>query len=198
MKTQNADQSPGHGLAQPKPSAKFVKAHDRIGHPILGLWQRGRRFYFQTQLSGERSCRKIPLKTEDNLPAADVKEAQAAIVAFRAELARGRAVICRSPRFDEFAEHYKAHVTELGIKTARTILNEKSTITGWKKFFGPTRLDQISIQHILDYATQRRKDGVSSRTVNVDVIVLSSVLKLAVQEKKLARRVTDEWEPLLT
>lgn len=175
---------------------KFEKVNDRRGQPILGLWRRNNRFYFQTQLRGEKSPRKIPLKTENKVPVADVKEAQAAVETIRQGLRSGMFISKKCPSFEEYAKHYQKWVTQMEAKSDRTMEGERPLLKQWTLLLGSTPLDHITRQHLNAFAMKRKADGTGNRYINLGMIVLGSVLKLAISEGFLTRRVTDDWEAL--
>lgn len=179
-------------------TVKFEKVNDRRGNPVLGLWRRGTRFYFQTQIRGENSPRRIPLKDEKGIAVVDLKGAQAAIEVLRVGLEAGTVVTKKCPGFSKYADHYLEWVKQVQAKTNRTLATESSALKGWKAFLRDTPLNHISKSHINAYAADRKKNnaGLSNRTINVDVNALASVLKLAVNEEYITRNVAKDWERL--
>ena len=181
---------------------KFEKVNDRRGQPIPGLWVRNGRYYFQTQLRGEKSRGKIPLKTGKDVAVVNVKEARTAIEALKKSFEEGACRSKKCPGFREYVVHYQARVKKTESKVEKTQEGEASALKPWIKLLGGTPLDHINKKHINDYVPKRKAsekeggDEVANRSVNYGVIVLGSVLKLAVQEELLNRRITDDGEPL--
>src|SRR5207253_4977680 len=48
---------------QVKHRYRFTIVKDSRNRKVRGLWRRGEKLYMQTRVSGERSARKIPLKS---------------------------------------------------------------------------------------------------------------------------------------
>ncbi len=175
----------------------FVKVADRRGQPVLGLWNRNGRFYFQTQLPGDKSPRKVALRNERDRPVADLKEAQKAIEKFRQDTADGVAPTkLRSPGFVDHYEAYLLNVKTTGAKVEKTLVTERAILKGWGKFFGNVPLTHLTVRRLEEYISQRKIAGLSNRTVNVDVLVLNSCLKYAVKLGVLRNCITKDWEIL--
>jgi integrase len=74
----------------------------------------------------------------------------------------------------------------------RSVTTEQERLKPLKVFFAATALNHISADSIRQYITQRKKAGLSNRTVNMEVSCLSRVLKRA----KRWHLVADEIKPL--
>src|SRR5882672_1828753 len=74
----------------------------------------------------------------------------------------------------------------------RSIITEQERLKPLKYFFGAMALNRISADSIRQYIGDRKKTGLSNRTVNMEVSCLSRVLKRA----KRWHLVADELKPL--
>ena len=90
------------------------------------------------------------------------------------------------PKFGDFAREYLASPT-LAAKKARTQNSERQAIGRWVQHLGEVRLDKITPAHIFGYRDKRLAGGTSARTVNLDVIALRNVLKLAREREHIER-----------
>lgn len=93
--------------------------------------------------------------------------------------------LCRTPKFSDYADEYLAYVKSgmetggEGTKKKRTVYEEEKKLAKWKAHLGKLRLDKIKPVHISKFVAQRLNDGLSKRTVKLDVIALRNVLKRA-------------------
>lgn len=72
-----------------KKKFRFEEVKDGRGRRLEGLWLRNDRFYCQIQLPG-KTCKRVPLETEDKEPCLNLKEAQAAAFRLRELRNKGR------------------------------------------------------------------------------------------------------------
>lgn len=162
-----------------------------------GLWERNGRFYVQVHLPG-KGCRRVPLLDEHNIPVSTVSAAVVSRNKLLADKARGQLPGPRiAPPFNEYVKHYAAWMEETGAKSLLTIQKEKSALRGWAEFLGAVRLTQITRKQVNDYALQRKGEGVSPRTINLDVIALANCLRFAKEEGFIRSELpTAGWKPL--
>src|SRR5438132_4494745 len=146
---------------------RFSIVKDSRNRKVRGLWRRGERLYMQTRVSGERSARRIPLKSTT-------------LEAARAEMAdlkkqkriEGLPDTGLRPLFSDYANKYlEFHRTasDSGKKT-RTIDREGHSLVHWIAAIGNVRLDKITKPMIAAVIKSRLKAGIKPRTVNIDVI----------------------------
>lgn len=100
-----------------------------------------------------------------------------------------------------FKDYYRTYLDwqeKTQAKSPLTLKRERSSLKKLAKFFNSAPVDSISPKDLKDYALKRRTK-VSTRSVNVDMIALSNVLKFA-QENGLipddAILATERWKPL--
>lgn len=183
--------------------ATFAKVFDGRKQPIRGLWVRNGRYYAQlkieNQITGEKKTRRVPLVRDG---AAVETQAQAV-----AELNRLRTqrtdnnlpVLKRTDKFTDYAKDYLESIaTGTTAKRASTIAKETAILARWcePKHLGNLRLSQIKRVHINQFIASRRKEEASPRTINLDVIALRGVLKLALQDELINRMPTEGLKPL--
>jgi integrase len=171
---------------------RFTIVKDSRNRKVRGLWRRGERLYMQTRVSGERSARRIPLKSttldaaRDEM--ADIKKQK------RIE---GLPDTGLRPLFSDYANKYlEFHRTasDSGKKT-RTIEREGHSLVHWIAAIGNVRLDKIKKPMITSVIKSRLAAGIKPRTVNIDVIVLRNVLKEAKDDGLIVRLPTDGVRP---
>jgi integrase len=159
---------------------------------VRGLWKRGDKLYMQTRVSGERSARKIPLKSTALEPAraemADIKKQK------RAE---GLPDTGLRPMFADYARNYlRFQRTALDSgKKPRTIAREGHSLVHWIAAIGNVRLDKITKPMITGFVKSRLEAGRKPRTVNIDVIVLRNVLKEAKDDGLILHLPTEGIRP---
>jgi integrase len=171
---------------------RFTIVKDSRNRKVRGLWRRGERMYMQTRVSGERSARKIPLKSTDLESAraemADIKKQK------RIE---GLPDTGLRPLFSDYADKYlEFHRTASDSgKKARTIDREEHSLVHWKAAIGNVRLDKITKPMITNVIKSRLAAGIKPRTANIDVIVLRNVLKEAKEDGLIVHLPTDGMRP---
>jgi integrase len=131
------------------------------------------------RVNGEKSARKIPLEAH-NLEAAikEVREKQSA---------KDKGQLPTAGRKPKLADYCKSYLeffeaVQNGDKRPRTIERERTSLIRWVSVLGHVRLDKITRPMIAAFVDARLKDGLSARSVNLDVIALRNVLKKAVND----------------
>ena len=184
-------------------AATFEAVHDSRKRKITGLWQRGSRYYAQLRVDtgdGRTAPRRVALT------AATLDEAKAELERTRTQRNDGR--LPRTgfrPKFDDFAHEYLAGST-LAQKKTSTQGIERQAIRRWITHLGGVRIDKITAPMIHSYRERRLAMNRMARTVNLDVIALRNVLKLAVErgfierlpEVRQLKQKPSERRPLLT
>jgi integrase len=171
---------------------RFTIVKDSRNRKVRGLWRRGERLYMQTRVSGERSARRIPLKSTT-------------LEAARAEMAdikkqkriEGLPDTGLRPLFSDYANKYlEFHRTASDSrKKTRTIEREGHSLVHWIAAIGNVRLDKIAKPMITNVVKSRLGAGIKPRTVNIDVIVLRNVLKEAKNDGLIVRLPTEGIRP---
>jgi integrase len=174
--------------------AKFISVRDSRNRRVRGLYQRNGRYYAQLWVDsgyGNKSARRFPLFTSDNLPVRTLQEAKEALEVKRHERREDSLpLLGRKPIFGDYCDAYfeKARVQ---CKRAGTIENERQAIGRWRSHLGHVRVDKITTPMITGFLEKRLKGGafsgrklgpVSQRTANLDLMTLRNVLKAAVDD----------------
>jgi integrase len=181
---------------------RFVKVFDGRKQPIRGLWVRNGRYYAQLTIedgdTGNKTVRRVPLLREDKQPVETVAQAVAAFNDLKVNRKRDELpVLHQAPTFKDFVKTYLAFVKAgEGQKRKTTIAKEEYALDGWVKFMGGVRLDKVGMAHVNAFKAKRLNDGVSPRTVNLDVIALNAVFKHALDEKWIRSLPTANLHPL--
>jgi integrase len=171
---------------------RFTSVKDSRNRKVRGLWRRGEKLYMQTRVAGEKSARKISLKSTG-------------LEAARAEMAdirkqnRGEGLPNTGlrPLFADYARKYlefQRTASDSG-KKPRTIAREGHSLVHWIATIGNVRLDKITKPMITGFIKSRLQAGISPRTVNIDVIVLRNVLNEAKDDGLIVHLPTEGIRP---
>ncbi len=171
---------------------RFSSVKDSRNRKVRGLWKRGEKLYMQTRVSGERSARKIPLKSS-TLEAARAEMADIK----KQKRAEGLPDTGLRPLFSDYAKKYlkfQRTARDSG-KKPRTIAREGHSLVHWIAAIGNVRLDKITKPMITHVIKSRLEAGIKPRTVNIDVIVLRNVLKEAKDDGLIVHLPTEGIRP---
>jgi integrase len=156
----------------------FRKALDGRKQPVRGLWIRNERFYARLSVedpaSGQKSVRRVPL--EGVMTVAGAKEKLEELKLARRQSAMP--VVTRVPKFGEFADEYL--LSKQGKKDS-TIAKEDGQLAKWKAHLGEVRLNKITKKMVREFMSKREAEGMSGRTINLDLITFRQVLKRALE-----------------
>lgn len=165
-------------------AASFEAVHDSRKRKITGLWLRGTRYYAQLRMDigdGRTAPRRVPLN------AATLDEAKVELERTRTQRNDGKLPQTGfRPKFEDFAEEY-LRGPSLAQKKPSTQAIERQAINRWVTHLGAVRLDKITSPMIHSYREKRLALNRMARTVNLDVIALRNVLKLAVERGFIER-----------
>jgi integrase len=177
--------------------AEFTPARDSRNRRVPGLYLRNGRYYGQLWVdlgNGRKGPRRFPLVDGDNQPVRSVPAAKEALEIKRHERRENKLPSTgQKPLFADYCESYfqKARVQR---KRPGTVENERQATARWRDFLGHVRIDRIATPAICAYIDKRLKggvfcdrrlDAVSERTVNIDLMVLRNVLKMAIDDGHL-------------
>ncbi len=149
--------------------------------------------------TGAKTTRRVPLEDPDTKkPAATVAEAVRLLQRLRVQREdRTLPVLRRTPQFSEAVADYLAfHQTVKDAKRSTTIGKERSALTRWTEHMGETRVDRITRAQVNAFIAKRQANGVSGRTVNLDVIALRNCLKKSMDDGWLKDLPTRGLRPL--
>jgi integrase len=106
-------------------------------------------------------------------------------------------VLKRTPTFAEYSKKYfEFYDTVKDAKRKATLDKERGAIRKWGEHLGHVRLNHITKSLINSFIASRQGDGISGRTVNLDVIALRNVLKKAIDDGWLKSLPTENMRPL--
>ncbi len=147
----------------------------------MSLWKRGRQYWADFTVDGRRYRKRLGTT---NLQVAKQKERQ---LIEDAGLG-GVATHAQGPKrlfeaVDAYIEGKRLHCSP------RTIEFEEERLITLKRYFGDVPLTAITAKAIADYQRQRHEAGKANRTINMDVGVLSRVLKSCGRWRALADHV---------
>jgi len=91
----------------------------------------------------------------------------------------------RRPTFETLASHYQGSAQFLGKKLG-TRENEIQALNRWSKQLGGVRVDWIKPDRMTDFRNQRRREGVSARTVNLDLVAFNNAMAYALEKAWLS------------
>ena len=176
--------------------ATYTKALDGRKQPIRGLWVRNGQFYAQLKIE-DAEGRKKTIRTRLE-GAQTVPQAQKALAELLGQRDKNRLpVLQRTPKLADYVQTYFAHFAKLtDAKRPATIVKERGALARWVAHMGETRLDRITKAQINACRANRQAEGISGRTVNLDVIALRNVLKMAVDDGWLKFLPTENLRPL--
>ncbi|MDX2082073.1 MAG: site-specific integrase [Terrimicrobiaceae bacterium] len=171
----------------------FIPAVDYRNRRIPGLYRRGERFYglvWANCGSGRRESRRFRLTNPEGEPCSNVVEAKAALDVLRGKKAEDLLAIGgKRISFFEWADRY-LELASTKAKRPGTVENERQAIDRWKSHLGDIALSNISTPHLAAFIEKRLQGGrfgrkdlapASPRTVKLDCVMLSGILKTAVQ-----------------
>jgi len=163
----------------------FSKVFDGRKRRVRGLWERNGAYYAQMAVAdpdtGLPKVRRVRLET-DGQPVRTVAEAVKAMARLKVkrEAPDFRLDPKRTPNFEEFSTRYLVNVEH--VKRPATIRRERGSIRIMNQHLGALRIRAITSGVVNDYMVARRKAGVSPRGVNIEIVVLRNVLRMAAAE----------------
>jgi len=162
-------------------AARFAPVLDSRKRKVRGLVSRNGRFYAQIRLSqssGKSRAVRIPLEaTRLDLAIAEAETKRTQKRAGEIHLPGVR------PDFAALVELYKESAV-FKSKKEGTQQNETQALNRWIKRLGSKRIDWIEAGDISAYRDERAKDGVSNRTINLDVTAFNNAMKFASEHQQ--------------
>lgn len=102
----------------------------------------------------------------------------------------------RHIKFADAHRDYIKYLYSTGAKSRLTIEKEDYSLAKWSSSIGGhISLRRISVDHLRDFAQERSEEGVSNRTINLDVVMLGNLLdhyRSSLDETLI----TAHWKPL--
>lgn len=176
---------------QSRHAGSFAKVLDGRKQPIRGLWVRNGRFYARLSIEADNGAKKtrwvsLLNREKENTPVETMPQAVAELARLRTQRTDDTLpVLGLTPTFAAYADKYLVAIKAAKKKKASTIDKEEAVIELWKAQLGGVRLDKIRPVHIDGLMTKRLSDGITKRTVKLDIIILRNVLKRARNVDKL-------------
>jgi integrase len=163
-------------------AARFVPVFDSSKSKIKGLVQRGNKYYAQMRVAtsdGKTRPVRVPLKAKT------IKAAKEEVEAKRTENRKGEMHLPgHRPKFKDLVEKYQKSA-EFLVKKLGTRENEIQALNRWVEHLGGVRVDWIKPDRMTSFRDERIKQGVSARTINLDLVAFNNVMSYAVAQGSL-------------
>jgi integrase len=175
---------------------QYRKVRDGRKQPIRGLWERNGKFVARIAAEDENGMKRTRWVTLQG--AETVAQAQEQLKVLHVDRARNELpTLKRTPKFTDYADQYFEYFgTVTDAKRPATIQKERGAVRLWTEHLGGLRLDKIRRVHINRFIEKRQAEGISGRTVNLDIIALRNVLKKAIDDQWLKVLPTENLRPL--
>jgi integrase len=158
-------------------TSKFTAVVDGRKQKIRGLLIRNEVFYAQMRV---RSANGESKPVRIRLDAKTLIEARAEAERRRTEKRDGSLHLPgRRPLFSALVENYKVSAVFLGKKEG-TRQNETQALERWVAHVGGKRIDWIDTGAITSFRDKRSREGVTNRTINLDVTAFNNAMRHAV------------------
>ena len=142
----------------------------------MALYKRGQVWWMSFNYNGQQVRRS----TET----ADRKLAQRIFDKLKGEIAEGKwfeHLEGEDRTFNELMDRYMAEHSAVN-KAPKSYLRDKGIEKHLRKAFGNLILTEITSRMIAEYKVRRRGDGVSPRTINYEIVLMSHAFNLAIKE----------------
>jgi integrase len=160
-------------------AARFVPVFDSRKSKIRGLIQRGDRYYAQMRIAtpdGKTRPVRVPLK------ATRLDDARKEAEARRTENRKGEMHLPgHRPKFKDLVEKYQKSA-EFLVKKLGTRENEIQALNRWVNHLGGVRVDWIKPDRMTNFRDERITQGVSARTINLDLVAFNNAMAYAVAQ----------------
>jgi integrase len=182
-------------------SAQYGKVFDQRKRRIRGLWERNGAFYAQLTVTdeetGKKTVRRIRLEDGDCNPVGTISEAVKVMNKLKVRREENELNLApkRTAHFADYSQQYLEYCVSLENKTKNTIHRERTSVNALAKILGELRLREITKAVAMRYMAARKRDGMSSRSINLEIVTLRNVLRHAVAEGHLKTLAIDgiEW-----
>jgi len=156
--------------------SRFLPVFDSRKRKVRGLVIRKEKFYAQMRVtiaSGQTRAIRVPLdatRLDDAIIEAEKK---------RTEKHSGEIHLPgHRPQFSKLVEEYTGSATFKGKKEG-TQQNETQSFKRWIEHLGGTRIDWIEEKSLTRFRDNRAADGVTNRTINLDMVAFNNAMKYA-------------------
>jgi integrase len=181
--------------------AQYAKVFDQRKRRVRGLWERNGAYYAQLTVTDEGTAKKVVrrvrLEDADGNPVLTVPEAVKVMNKLKVRREDNELSLApkRTALLRDYGQQYLTYCESLGNKTKNTLHREKTCIKALSASFGDLRLREITKAVAMRYMAARKRAGMSSRSINLEIITLRNVLRHAVAEGHLVAVAIDgvEW-----
>jgi integrase len=167
----------------------YTKVFDSRKRRVRGLWERNGSFYAQLTVkdpgTGQKLVRRMRLEDRDGQPVGTVGEAVKVMNRLRVRREEDKLSLepKRGPAFEEYARSYLGHYELLkDAKRPATLHRERTCLAALNRTLGHLRLRQITRAVVNGHMARRQGEGMSARTVNLELVTLRNVLRKAVDD----------------
>lgn len=177
--------------------ARYQKVLDGRKQPIRGLWIRNQRYYARLAVedpnTGKKEVRRIPLQNASTVAQATAELRK--LMTNRVD--NDLPALKRAPKLKDYVKTYFNFLEQAkDAKRPSTVQKERIALRLWTEHMGEIRLNAINRAMINAFIAKRQGQGISGRTVNLDVIALRNVLKRAIDDGWIKRLPTENLRPL--
>jgi integrase len=162
-------------------SVRFLPVLDSRKRKVRGVVQRNGKFYAQMRITlpnGKSKAIRIPLE------ATRLDEATAEAEKRRTEKRGGEVHLPgHRPNFKDLVALYKESAV-FKSKKQGTQENETQALKRWVECLGAKRIDWIEVGDLSAFRDERKKGGVSNRTINLDVTAFNNAMRFAQEHEK--------------
>jgi hypothetical protein len=144
------------------------------------VYRRGRRYWIQYYVPGEATPRRESARTESPRAAQDLLSLRLGA------LAKGEPILRRADRilYDELVEDLKLHYSTTG---SRNLGEVNKRFTHLTRFFAGRRAATIDQSVVTAYVAARQADGAANGTINRELGILVTGLRLGYAAGKVLR-----------
>ena len=173
-------------------SGQYAKVFDQRKRRVRGLWERNEAFYAQLTIddeaTGKKMVRRVRLEDNDGKPVSTVPDAVKVMSRLKGKREDNELKLSpkRTPAFGEYAKQYLDYCEALKNKTPNTIHRERTSINALVSVIGELRIKEITKAVVMRYMAARKGQGMSGRSINLEIVTLRNVLRHAVAEGLLA------------
>jgi integrase len=160
---------------------RFLPVKDSRKRKVRGMVERNGRYYAQMRVSlpnGKTKAVRIPLEaTRLDAAIAEAEEKRTQKRVGEVHLPGHR------PSFSDLVALYKESAV-FKSKKEGTRQNETQSLKRWIEQLGTKRIDWIESGDLSAFRDRRTKDGVTNRTINLDVTAFNNAMKFATEHEK--------------
>jgi integrase len=167
---------------------QYAKVFDQRKRRVRGLWERNQTFYAQLtvddEATGKKAVRRVRLEDSEGKPVSTVADAVRVMRKLKVKREDNELKLSpkRTPAFGEYAKQYLDYCEALKNKTKNTIHRECTSINALSSVIGELRMKEITKAVVMRYMATRKRQGMSGRSINLEIVTLRNVLRHAIAE----------------